>query len=325
MSENSATIDGKSARPGFMKADQVSSTRALILYAVGALIGLIIGGIGLFNARGTQTNVVPPEDMAVINQVPVLRSDFVAQLESETGLTFDQTTREQKLAVLNEMVREELLVQRALELNFSETDQPSRDALVISVENQAIAEATTSQPTEADLQKQYNDNIKQYETQGEMTVDNLLLPKSEGRSDSEAQAIAAQAVADLRNNVNVDDVIEKYGLTRIKTYDADFYFAAKIHLGDKIYNTILDYKDGTVAEPIPQDDGYHVVRMVKNTPPKPLTYAEARPQVLTDYKTAQQTRLMNNTINFLRNRSKILIADDYSDYNPDKLDGGAAK
>jgi hypothetical protein len=34
---------------------------------------------------------------------------------------------------------------------------------------------------------------------------------------------------------------------------------------------------------------------------------------------------MNNTINFLRNRSKILIADDYSDYNPDKLDGGAAK
>jgi hypothetical protein len=66
-------------------ASQVSTTRSMVLCAIGAVIGLIIAGIGLFSARGTATNNVPPEDIALVNQRPVLRSDFVTQLESETG------------------------------------------------------------------------------------------------------------------------------------------------------------------------------------------------------------------------------------------------
>jgi len=77
----------------------------MVLCAIGAVIGLIIAGIGLFSARGTATNNVPPEDIALVNQRPVLRSDFVTQLESETGDTFEQATRAEKLKVLDEMIR----------------------------------------------------------------------------------------------------------------------------------------------------------------------------------------------------------------------------
>jgi len=48
----------------------------------------------------------------------------------------------------------------------------------------------------------------------------------------------------------------------------------------------------------------------------PLTFERARLQVLTDYKNAQQERLMGATMRFLRERSKILIAADYADYKP---------
>jgi hypothetical protein len=37
---------------------------------------------------------------------------------------------------------------------------------------------------------------------------------------------------------------------------------------------------------------------------------------LTDLKNAQQERLIAATMQFLRERSKILIAPDYSDYEP---------
>ena len=43
---------------------------------------------------------------------------------------------------------------------------------------------------------------------------------------------------------------------------------------------------------------------------------QASLQVLTDLKNAQQERLMAATMKFLRERSKILIAPDYSDYKP---------
>ncbi|HEY0340643.1 MAG TPA: hypothetical protein VGC34_07565, partial [Steroidobacteraceae bacterium] len=102
-------------------ASQVNATRSMVLCAIGAVVGLAIAGVGLFSARGTATRNVPPEDIALVNQRPVLRSDFVTQLESETGESFDQATRAEKLKVLGEMIREELLVQRGLELDFAET------------------------------------------------------------------------------------------------------------------------------------------------------------------------------------------------------------
>jgi hypothetical protein len=119
-------------------------TRSLVLCAIGAVVGLAIAGVGLFSARGTATHNVPPEDIALVNQRPVLRSDFVTQLESETGETFEQATRAEKLKVLGEMIREELLVQRGLELDFAETDQMTRNALAMAMDQQALAEVIAS-------------------------------------------------------------------------------------------------------------------------------------------------------------------------------------
>ena len=289
----------------FFRADKVSTSRATLLYAVGVVGGLILGGIGLFNARGTTTNTVPPEDLALVNQVPILRSDFINQLESETGQKFDEASREEKLRVLDEMLREELLVQRGLELNFAETDQASRNALVSSVEQQAIAEVTTSQPTEEQLHKQYETHRERYSTEGTLTVRNLLVLESLDKDDAKDRATAASAA--LRSGMLV---LGRY-------FDEDFYFAAKIHLGDKIYAQVVNLNPGDVTDPILVDDGYHVVQMMKNTRPVPLSFERARSQVLTDFKNSEQARLMNNTVSFLRNRSKILIAKDYvGDYNP---------
>ena len=108
--------------------DELNVRRAVLLYAAGALAGLGIAGYGLFTASGTTTHSVPPEDMALINQRPILRSDFITQLETETGKTFGSPRRAQKLRVLDEMVREELRVQRGLELDYAETDQDTRNA-----------------------------------------------------------------------------------------------------------------------------------------------------------------------------------------------------
>ena len=302
-------------RRDFLRADRVSVSRATWFYVIGVVGGLIVGGIGLFNARGTQTNTVPPPDLALVNNVPILRSDFQTQLENETGVPFDQATRKDKLKVLDEMLREELLVQRGLELNFAETDQASRNALVSSVEQQAIAEVTTSQPTEAQLQKQYETYRARYATEGTMTVHNLLVLESLDKDDAKDRGTAASAA--LRQGMPLLEVEQRYGLVMNKFFDEDFYFAAKIHLGDKIYGQVVNMNAGEVSDPILADNGYHVVQMMKNTRPVPLSFARARSQVLTDFKNEEQARLMNNTVSFLRNRSKILIAKDYvGDYNP---------
>ena len=288
-------------------AEQVNTTRSMVLCALGAVIGLVIAGIGLFSARGTATHNVPPEDIALVNQRPVLRSDFVNQLESETGEPFDQATRAEKLKVLDEMIREELLVQRGLELDFAETDQMTRNALAMAMDQQALAEVTTSQPSEQQLREFFDKNPSRYASDGILTVRHLVVP---------AMQQAREAVMELRANTPVEQVIAKYGLTEPRNDGEEFYFAAKIHLGDAVYAEALKLKDGEVSEPLRTADGIHIVKVIKDKVPVPLPFERARLQVLTDFKNAQQERLMAATMRFLRERSKILIASDYTDYKP---------
>ena len=296
-------------------ASQVNVTRSLVLCAIGAVVGLAIAGVGLFSARGTATHNVPPEDIALVNQRPVLRSDFVTQLESETGETFEQATRAEKLKVLDEMIREELLVQRGLELDFAETDQMTRNALAMAMDQQALAEVTTSQPSEQQLREFFEKNPTRYASDGILTARHLVLPAG-GANAGQSMQKARDAVSALRANMPVEAVISKYGLTEPRNDGDEFYFAAKIHLGDAVYAKALQMKEGEVSEPLQADDGIHIVKVIKDKVPVPLSYEHARLQVLTDLKNAQQERLITATMRFLRERSKILVATDYSDYKP---------
>jgi len=296
-------------------AAQVSTTRSMVLCAFGAVIGLTVAGFGLFSARGTATHNVPPEDIALVNQRPVLRSDFVTQLESETGETFAQTSRAEKLKVLDEMIREELLVQRGLELDFAETDQATRSALATAMDQQALAEATTSQPTDQQLRDFYDKHPARYASDGILTVRHLVIPSSSGSPEQRAQK-TRDVVSALRANTPVQEVIARYGLTEPRNDGDEFYFAAKIHLGDALYAQALKLKPGEVTEPLQEPDGTHIVRVIGDKQPVPLTFERAKLQVLTDYKNAQQEKLMAATMKFLRERSKILIATDYADYKP---------
>lgn len=308
---------GSPATAGFFNASQVSTARSLTLFAIGALIGLAIAGYSLFTAKGTSTRIVPPESIATVNQRPVLRSDFIAQLESETGGTFDRSTRQDQLKVLDDMIREELLVQRSLELDFGETDQDARNALVSAVTQQVLAEITTSQPTQEQLQEYYEQHQPKYVTEGTLTVRNLVLPKAAGVTPEQALTKARAAAEALRSNTHIEQVMRRHGLTEGTQHGEDFYFAAKIHLGDALFEKVKSLDAGAVSEPFAAEDGIHVVKVIANARPVPLTFERSRQQVFTDYKTDGQARLMEATLGFLRGRSKILIADDYKDdYKP---------
>jgi hypothetical protein len=293
----------------------------MTLCAAGALIGLGIAGYGLFTAAGTSTRRVPPENVAMVNQRPILRSDFITQLESETGKRFAQTSRAEQLQVLDEMVREELLVQRGLELDFAETDQGTRNALVSTISDQAIAEVTTAQATEQQLREYYEQHPGQWATEGVMTLRSFVLPavpgQRTGERTEERAAEVRKAVEELRGGMPAEEVAARHGLTESPRQDAEYYFTVKYRLGDALFAAIRDLSSGEVSAPVAAKDGIHVVQMIKNDKPVPLGYEAARPRVFSDYNDAAQARIMDSTMKFLRGRAKILIGADYAgDYRP---------
>ena len=81
---------------------QVSHSRSFILLGLGAVIGLLLAGFALFTAKGAASHSLPAEDVALVNNQPILKADFVSQVEAAYGAPFAQATRAQKLKTLNE-------------------------------------------------------------------------------------------------------------------------------------------------------------------------------------------------------------------------------
>src|SRR5271154_3621878 len=127
----------------------------MVLLASGALIGLAIAGYGLFTAKGTRSHGVPPEAIALVNQRQILRSDFMTQAETQFTVPFAQTTREQRQKVLEDMINEELMMQRGLEIDLSSYDPDVRNALVAGVELEVTADVLAQQPSARELEQYY--------------------------------------------------------------------------------------------------------------------------------------------------------------------------
>jgi parvulin-like peptidyl-prolyl isomerase len=282
---------------------RVNSKRSFFLSVCGAVIGLLLAGYSLFTARGTSTLLVPAEDVALVNQQPISRGDYLMQLQSLYNVEFLHATREQRQKVLNDMIREELFVQRGKELDVASTDPDVRNALVNAVELEIASDAITSQPAEAALRSYYQAHSERYASEGIMTVEDYVFP-SNGAS-------VPLAIAALKIRAPTQDLIARFGgKSSGKVGDEEFYFAAKIHLGDRLFEAARHLPQGGVSAPLEMPDGIHVLYMQKNVKPALLDFAAARDKVLSDYRNERIHHLTAGDEAFLRKRANILIADD---------------
>jgi SurA N-terminal domain/PPIC-type PPIASE domain len=283
---------------------QVRSRRSFILMGCGCLLGLLMAGYSLFTARGTSTLFVPPEDVALVNQQPISRSDYLQQLQTLYGVDLKHATASQRRKVLDDMIREELFVQRGKELDVASTDPDVRAALVNAVELEIAADAITSQPSEAALRAYHAAHRARYASEGIMTLRDFVV--AGGASNS------AAAFADaLKSSGPAAALAGHWGAADSgRISGEEFYFAAKIHLGDALFEAARELADGGVSAPIARPDGIHVLYMIKNVKPVPMEFGAARDQVLTDLRKEAIERLRGADEAFLRRRANVLIADD---------------
>jgi hypothetical protein len=298
------------SRPRFWDAKEMNSRRSLVLFGIGALVGLGIAAYGLFTAAGTTTRMLPPEDVAMVNGRHILRVDFITQIQIETALPFDQTTKAQRVKVLSEMIDEELLVQRGLEVDLAASDPDVRMALANGVNIQVDADVASQLPTEEQLKTYYEAHKTLYSSEGVMQIRDLSISQAASPSPQDGYAMAQRAVAELRMAAAVDAVKMKYGLQDTIKIDKDenFDFAAKIKLGAKVFDEAAKLTTGEVSEPFLDAGSLHIIVMVKRTAPVPRNFEDARDTVLQDYKKEGTDRIEQANLKYLRQKSDMLIA-----------------
>jgi hypothetical protein len=288
--------------------------RGVWLALAGIALGLIAAGIAVFHKAPRTATRVPAGYVALVNQQGVLMSDFISQTATETEKPFDQTTAAERRKVLHEMIDKELLVQRAMVLDLPETTTEVRTIMATAVNAQAAAPALAREPTEAQLRAYYEANKSHYSTYGTMTVRNLVLHvggyQNADQTIAQAEADAVEAVYQLRSGASIDYVLEHFGFVDADPgYDAQqLDFAAKIHLGNKLYAIAQNMTGGQISDPITDTDGVHVLVMLQRQAPVPASFPVARSQVYTDYQQAQGLLAQQRNLQYLRRQARIMLA-----------------
>jgi parvulin-like peptidyl-prolyl isomerase len=147
-----------------------------------------------------------------------------------------------------------------------------------------------------------------------MTVLNLVLHvggfQNADQTAAQAEADAVEAAYQLRAGATVDYVMEHYGFAdATPQYDSQqLDFAAKLHLGDELYQTAIALNAGEISDPIVQPDGVHLLVMRQRQPAAFEDFAAARAQVYNDFRGARADEAATQNLRLLRSQAQILLA-----------------
>lgn len=308
--------DRNAGRGGFFDFSEVSNRRTFTFLAINAALGIGIAGFGLFTAKGTTTNAIPPEDIALVNQRPIYRSDFLIQAQTQFAVAFSGIKAEERHKVLDDMVDEELMVQRGMEMDLPSYDPAVRAALVAGVELGVYSDVLAKEPTEEELKAYYVQHRDSYSSIGILQIRDLIVDGRPEQTPDQVLKQAQDAVAQLRAGAQLDEVIRKFGLRdsgllmkggKPDTGDI-FEFAAQANLSPKVYAVLRTLQSGQFSDPILDTDGLHMLVVIARKPPIALDYATVRPRVWTDFKNVAQDKVRNETIKYLRGKAQILVS-----------------
>jgi hypothetical protein len=288
--------------------------RTVTLPALGAVVGLLIAAVGLFRFAPLPVTSVQPGYAALVNQRPILMSDFMTQTQVETGAPFEQATPAQRRQVLHEMIDEELLVQRASALDLPELSVEVRDALADAVNSEVAAPVLAKAPSDAELRAFYKAHLSDYATQGSMQVRDIVLHvggfENVDQNTSQAAADAEEAIYQLRSGAALDYVMQHFGFVdsgKVRDEDQTDFFT-QLHLGPELFKAAAALSDGQISEPVVEPDGVHVLVMEHRRPPRYSEFEAARDKVYEDYKKEQTNAAQQENVKFLRGSAQILLA-----------------
>jgi parvulin-like peptidyl-prolyl isomerase len=283
-------------------------TRSVALLAIGAAVGLVAAAAGLVSAP-RRADELPGDAVATVNGTEVRRADYeraVTALASDRRSALDDAD---KRHVLDRLVDEELLVQRAFELGLAQRDRRVRTDLVTAVIEAVTNEADQHEPSDADVARFFAENGDYFALPGRMQVEQVFV-RASGESDPDALARARDAAARLRAGAGADAVQGEVGGAPVAPLPGGLLPAAKLreYLGPAAIDALRDLAPNGVTDPVRAAGGYHVLRLVAREPGATPELAAVRDEVRAELRRRGGDEALRRYLDELRRRAEIRVA-----------------
>jgi parvulin-like peptidyl-prolyl isomerase len=265
--------------------------RSLWWLSLGAAGGLALAAFGLLERDGAALfgggDALPRGAVARVNGALIRAEDYqrlLSGVENDTRQVADAALQRR---VLDRMIDEELLVQRALDLGLARVDRRVRANLVSSLIASVTAEAETEEPDADELSEFYEAERGFFTQPGRLHVRQAFFRVRNTAEDAGARERAESAVRRLRAGEPLEVVRAELADAEVSPIPDGLLPAQKLleYVGPTALRASMDLEDGALSDPVRSGTGYHVLLRVASEPAR-LPELDA----ITDLVRAEWTR-----------------------------------
>jgi len=281
--------------------------RPAVLLAVGAVLGVGLAAAGLSTTASPVRGWLPDHGVARVNGETIRRKDYERVLNALAQDKRNPLDDAERHRVLDRLIDEELLVQRALELGITRSDSKVRKDLVTAVIDEVLADTGDVQPTDEELRLFYEQHRDFFAGPGRIRVRQIVCRARHGEDDGALQIRARQAVRRLHAGEDFAAVRNALGDPEIASLPDALLPPAKLvdYLGPTVARAAAALGVGQVSDPVRTGPAWHVVQVLDRQADEAPALEAIRAQVLAEYRRRAGEHALRSYLDDLRARARI--------------------
>ena len=264
-----------------------------------ALLGLTLAllGSGPLEPRVQADNV-----LVWVNQHPVTSEHLAFVAQRLTNVSADDLSEQQRQSILELLVDEELLLQRAETLGMYGVDPGIRKALVQAVIDGVVEDFLATSVDVQQLRRFYRQHRAVFERPMRVAVEVLRFRNPQDLERAKKALLANADFADIRNAADAEIV------SHLPSSPLPAHMLRR-YLGSTLTDIALTLDEGEVSDPVQRSDGVYLLRARVVTPAVVPSFDEVRAEVEAEYRHRGRDRALEEKLLKLRKKADI-------DFNP---------
>lgn len=281
-------------RPGNLQPHAITAGRAA-LACTGLALALFAGSL----AESLTDKQAKSSLVAKVNQRSIAAKEVDISSQRLWGLYFDQLSIKQKKSVVQIVIDEELLLQRAERLQVVATDPGLRKAAVTAAIDKVVTGFLAQSQTEKALQQFYVDHSSLFETSEKLAVDALLISNPTQIQVAKTMLASGQSLNEIAEHLNSDYLLPRSLLP-----------AHTVHhqLGVSIAKMVFALEEGERSAPVQRAEGLYLFQLRQRQSPQLPPYESIRDSVVLEYQRRGREKALNSKLTQLRQSAEITIA-----------------
>jgi parvulin-like peptidyl-prolyl cis-trans isomerase-like protein len=211
-------------------------------------------------------------------------------------------TSEEQQKLIDNFIREEVLVREALRLGLDRDDTVMRRRLVQKMEYLAASAARARKPTDEELVTYYQNNQQNYLRPGRIAFEQIFL----------GEKIDENLISEIQALLDDGAPADKLGKRTLLPSSLGFSAQAKVDglFGDGLFERLMEL-DGTDWQgPLKSGYGIHLMRVTDKQEAEQLSFEEARKHVSEDWSLLRYTESKERQHEALRGQYRITVEEE---------------